>query len=301
MKTKYSHLNISHYPLYTFLCLTKSAHFIPIKITDPVPKLAELYIREIVRLHGIPASIVSDRDAQLTSRFWQCLQDAMGTKLTLSMAYHPQTDGQSERTIQILEDMLRLCVLDFKGKWIQYLSLVEFAYSNSFQATIGMAPYEALYGRKCRSPLYWDEVGERQLVGPEIIQDSKDKITLIRKRMLAAQSRQKSYADTRRHKLEFEVGDQVFPKVSPIKGVMRFSKKGKLSPRYVGPFLVTEVVGPVAYRVKLPSNLAGVHDVFHVSTLRKYVHDPLHVIDFEPLRVQAYLKYGDSRCRSDKC
>jgi hypothetical protein len=159
--------------------LTKSAHFIPIKITDPVPKLAELYIREIVRLHGILASIVSDRDARFTSRFWQCLQDEMGTKLTLSTAYHPQTDGQSERTIQILEDMLRLCVLDFKGKWIQYLPLVEFAYNNSFQATIGMAPYEELYGQKCRSPLYWDEVGERQLVGPEIIQDTKDKITLI--------------------------------------------------------------------------------------------------------------------------
>ncbi|XP_062155192.1 uncharacterized protein LOC133863249 [Alnus glutinosa] len=155
-----------------------------------------------------------------------------------------------------------------------------------------MAPYEALYGRKSRSPLYWDEVGERQLVGPEIIQDTKDKITLIRKRMLAAQSRQKSYADSRQRKLEFEVSDQVFLKVSPMKGVMTFGKKGKLSPRYVGPFLVTEVVGSVAYRAELPSNLASVHDVFHVSMLRKYVH-PLHVIDFEPLQVQADLKYEE--------
>jgi len=176
--------------------LTKNAHFTPIKVADPVPKLVELYIREIARLHGIPASIVSDRDARFTSRFSQCLHDAMGTKLTLSTTYHPQTNGQSERTIQILEDMLRLCVLDFKGKWIQYLPLVEFAYNNSFQATIGMAPCEALYGRKCRSPLYWDEVGKRQLVEPEIIQDTKDKIILIRKRMLAVQSCQKSYADT---------------------------------------------------------------------------------------------------------
>jgi len=134
--------------------LTESAHFIPIKVTDPIPKLAELYIREIVRLHGIPASIVSDRDARFTSHFWQCLQDAMGMKLTLSTSYHPQTDGQSKSTIQILEDMLRLCVLDFKGKWIQYLPLVEFAYNNSFQATIGMTPYKALNGRKCRSSLY---------------------------------------------------------------------------------------------------------------------------------------------------
>jgi hypothetical protein len=163
--------------------------------------------------------------------------------------------------------MLRLCVLDFKGNWIQFLPLVEFVYNNSFQATIGMAPYEALYGRKYRSPLYWDEVGERQLLGLEIVQDTKDKIALIRKRMLTAQSRQKSYADRRRRNLEFEIGDQVFLKVSPMKGVLHFGKKGKLSPRYVGPFEVKEVVGPVAYRVALPSELAGVHDVFHVSTL----------------------------------
>ena len=184
--------------------LTKSAHFIPYKITNSVSELAELYIKEIVRLHGIPASIVSDRDARFTSRFWQCLHQAMGTKFNLSTAYHPQTDGQSERTIQILEDMLRMCVLDFKGKWIQYLPLVEFAYNNSFQATIGMAPYEALYGRKCRSPFYWDEVGERQLVRPEIIRDTKDKVALIQKRMLTAQSRQKSYADKGRRLMNFE-------------------------------------------------------------------------------------------------
>jgi hypothetical protein len=273
--------------------LTKSAHFIPYKIANVVSELAELYIKEIVRLHGIPASIVSDRDARFTSRFWQCLHQAMGTKLNLSTAYHPQTDGQSERTIQILEDMLRMCVLDFKGKWIQYLPLVEFAYNNSFQATIGMAPYEALYGRKCRSPLYWDEVGERQLVGPEIIQDTKDKVALIRKRMLTAQSRQKSYADKGRRLVNFEVGDQVFLKVSPMKGVMRFGKKGKLSPRYVGPFMIIEIVGPVAYRVELPPELAEVHDVFHVSTLRRYVHDPLHVVDFKPLQIQANLRYEE--------
>jgi hypothetical protein len=180
-------------------------------------KMAELYIREIVRFHGVPNSIVSDRDPRFTSKFWGRLQDAMGTRLNFSTAYHPQTDGQSERTIRILEDMLRLCVLDFKGNWINFLPLVEFAYNNSFQATIGMAPYEALYGRKCRSPLYWDEVGEKQLLGPEIVQDTKDKIALIRKRMLTAQSRQKSYADQHRRKLEFKVGDQVFLKVSPMK------------------------------------------------------------------------------------
>jgi hypothetical protein len=273
--------------------LTKSAHFIPYKINDSMQKMAELYIREIVRLHGVPNSIVSDRDPRFTSKFWGRLQDAMGTRLNFSTAYHPQTDDQSERTIRILEDMLRLCVLDFKGNWINFLPLVEFAYNNSFQATIGMAPYEALYGRKCRSPLYWDEVGEKQLLGPEIVQDTKDKIALIRKRMLTAQSRQKSYADQHRRKLEFKVGDQVFLKVSPMKGVFRFDKKGKLSPRYIGPFEVNEIVGPVAYRVALPPELAGVHDVFHVSTLRKHIPDPSQVVNFKPLRVQENLTYEE--------
>jgi hypothetical protein len=147
-----------------------------------------------------------------------------------------------------------------------------------------MTPYEALYGHKCRSSLYWDEVGERQLVGPEIIQDTKDKVALIRKRMLTAQSRQKSYANKHRCKLEFNIGDLVYLKVSPMKKVMWFGKKGKLSPRYICPFETKEVVGLVAYTVHLPPALFGIHDVFHVYTLRKHVHDPLHVIDFEPLQ-----------------
>jgi hypothetical protein len=130
--------------------LTKSAHFLPIKITGSLEKLANLYVREIVRLHGVPISIVLDGDPRFTSKFWEKLQSAMGTKLNFSTAYHPQTDGQSEITIQTLEDMLRLCVLDFMGSWLRHLPLVEFAYSNSFQVTIGMAPYEALYGCKCR-------------------------------------------------------------------------------------------------------------------------------------------------------
>jgi hypothetical protein len=188
---------------------------------------------------------------------------------------------------------LRLCVLDFKGKWIKYLPLVGFAYTNSFQATIGIIPYEALYGRKCRSPLYWDEVGEKYLIGPEMIQDMKDKISIIRRRMLTAQSRQKSYTDKHRRQLEFNVGDLVYLKGSPMKGVMRFGKKGKLSPRFVGPFEVKEVVGPVAYKVELPPALSDIHNVFHVSTLRKYVHDSRHIIDFEPLQVQGDLKYEE--------
>uniref|UniRef100_A0A2N9IPW9 Reverse transcriptase n=1 Tax=Fagus sylvatica TaxID=28930 RepID=A0A2N9IPW9_FAGSY len=213
--------------------LTKSAHFIPIQMNYSLDQLAQLYVEEIVRLHGIPVSIVSDRDPCFTSRFWKSLHKALGTNLNFSTAFHPQTDGQSERTIQIVEDMLRACVLDLKGSWANHLCLVEFAYNNSFQSSIGMAPYEALYGRKCRSPICWDEVGVQKILGPEIIQRTCEKVDLIHERLRIAQSRQKSYANKRRKDLEFKVGDMVFLRVAPMKGVMRFGKKGKLSPRFV--------------------------------------------------------------------
>ena len=149
--------------------LTKPAHFLPVKATYNVTKLAKLYIKHIVCLHGVPVSIVSDRGSVFTSRFWQKLQEAMGTRLDFSTALNPHTDGQSERTIQTLEDMLRICVMDHVSSWDDHLPLVEFAYNNSYHSSIEMAPYEALYGRKCRSPLCWDEIGERELNGPEII------------------------------------------------------------------------------------------------------------------------------------
>ena len=133
--------------------LTKSTHFLAVSNDDPLDKLAKLYVEEIVRLHGVPISIVSDRDPIFTSRFWSSLQDAMGTRLHFITAFHPQVDGQSERTIQTLEDMLRACVIEFKGSWDTHLSLMEFTYNNSYQSSIGMAPFEALYGRKCRTPV----------------------------------------------------------------------------------------------------------------------------------------------------
>ncbi|RVW58912.1 Transposon Ty3-I Gag-Pol polyprotein [Vitis vinifera] len=190
--------------------LTKSAHFLPMKVNFSLDRLASLYVKEIVRMHGVPVSIVSDRDPRFTSRFWHSLQKALGTKLSFSTAFHPQTDGQSERVIQVLEDLLRACILDLQGNWDDHLPLVEFAYNNSFQASIGMAPFEAL--------------------------------------LKAAQSRHKSYADHRRRDLEFEVGDHVFLKVSPMKSVMRFGRKGKLSPRFVGSiFMILSCCGVGAY------------------------------------------------------
>ncbi|KAL0534799.1 hypothetical protein IC582_029093 [Cucumis melo] len=273
--------------------LTKSAHFVPGKSTYTASKWAQLYMSEIVRLHGVPVSIVSDRDARFTSKFWKGLQTAMGTRLDFSTAFHPLTDGQTERLNQVLEDMLRACALEFPGSWDSHLHLMEFAYNNSYQATIGMAPFEALYGKCCRSPVCWDEVGEQGLMGPELVQSTNEAIQKIRSRMHTAQSRQKSYADVRRKDLEFEVGDKVFLKVAPMRGVVRFERRGKLSPRFVGPFEILERIGPVAYRLALPPSLSTVHDVFHVSMLRKYVPDPSHVVDYEPLEIDENLSYTE--------
>ncbi|GKB07953.1 putative reverse transcriptase domain-containing protein [Tanacetum coccineum] len=165
----------------------------------------------------------------------------------MSTAYHPQTDGQSERTIQTLEDMLRACVTDFGGSWDVHLPLAEFSYNNSYHSSIKCAPFEALYGRKCRSPVLWAEIGESSLIGPELVQETTDKVVLIKEKLKAAKDRQKSYVDNRRKPLEFEVGDRVMLKVSPWKGVIRFGKKGKLAPRYVGPFEILERISLVAY------------------------------------------------------
>ncbi|GKB69395.1 putative reverse transcriptase domain-containing protein [Tanacetum coccineum] len=202
--------------------LTKSAHFLPIREDYKTEKLARIYINEIVARHGVPVSIISDRDGRFASHLWQALQEALGTKLHMSTDYHPETDGPSERTIQTLEYMLRACVMDFGGSWDTHLSLVEFSYNNSYHTSVKCAPFEALYGRKCRSPVIWTEVGESQLIGPELVQETTEKIFQIKERLKTARSRQKSYADKRRKPLEFKVGDRVLLKVSPWKGVVQF-------------------------------------------------------------------------------
>ncbi|GKD28846.1 putative reverse transcriptase domain-containing protein [Tanacetum coccineum] len=182
-----------------------------------------------------------DRDGRFTSRFWQTLQKALGMRLDMSTTYHPQTDGQSEHTIQTMEDMLRACVIDFGGSWDVHLPLAGFSYNNSYHSSIRCAPFEALYGRKCRSPVLWAEIRESMLIGPELVQEMADK-------------------------------------VSPWKGVIHFGKKGKLAPRYVGPFEILERIGPVAYRLRFPEELSSVHDTFHVSNLKKCLADAnLHV------------------------
>ncbi|GJZ22680.1 putative reverse transcriptase domain-containing protein [Tanacetum coccineum] len=189
------------------------------------------------------------------------LQKALGTNLDMSTAYHPQTDGQSERTIQTLEDMLRACVIDFGKGWVNHLPLVEFSYNNSYHTSIKAAPFKALYGRKCRSPVCWAEVGEVQLTGPEIVHETTEKIVKIKQRVQSARDRQKSYADLKR------------------------------KPIYVGHFKVLETVGAVAYKLELPQKLSRVHNTFHVSNLKKcYADEPL-AVPLDGLRIDDKLHF----------
>ncbi|GJS25935.1 putative nucleotidyltransferase, ribonuclease H [Tanacetum coccineum] len=212
--------------------LTKSTHFLPIKKTDIIEILAQLYLKEM-----------------------KSLQEAMGTQLDMSTAYHPETDGQSERTIQMLEDMLRACVINFGSSWDRHLPLVEFSYNNSYHASIKAAPFEALYGRKCRSPICWSEVGDSQLTSPELVRETTEMI------------------------------------VSPWKGVIRFGKRGKLSPRYIGPFKIIERIGPVAYKLELPDKLCGIHSTFQVSNLKKCLADENLVIPLEEIQLDDKLHF----------
>ncbi|GKC00504.1 putative reverse transcriptase domain-containing protein [Tanacetum coccineum] len=199
--------------------MTKSAHFLATREDYSMEKLARLYIDKIVARHGVPVLIILDRDGRFTSRFWQTLQ---------------------KRT---LDDMLRAYVIGFGGSWDVHLPLAEFSYNNSYHSSIGCAPFEALYGRKCRSPVLWAEIGESRLIGPELVQETTDKVVLIKEKLKATRDRQKSYADNRRKPLYLEVGDQVLLKVSPWKGVISFGKKGKLALRYVGPFEIIKKIG----------------------------------------------------------
>nr|GEW04052.1 reverse transcriptase domain-containing protein [Tanacetum cinerariifolium] len=231
--------------------LTKSSHFLATREDYKIETLARLYINEIVARHDVPVSIKSGRDSYFTSRFWQSLQKALGTRLDLSTAYHPKTNGQIELTIQTLEDMLRACAIDFGGNWETHLPLVESSYNNNYYSSIKCAPYEALYGRKCQTPIAWVEVEESKLIRPEIIQETTDKIVQIKERLKTARDRQKSYADCRRKPLEFSVDDKVLLKVSPRKGVVRF----------------------------------GVHDTFHMSNLKKCLVDANFHVPLEEVNI----------------
>jgi hypothetical protein len=171
--------------------------------------------------------------------------------------------------------------------------LAEFSYNNSYQSSLEMAPFKALYGRRCRTPLSWSETGERQIFGPDLVTEAEDQVKLIQANLKAAQSRQKSYADQRRKPLQFQVGDYVYLRVSPTKGVQRFGLKGKLTPRYIGPFEITEACGPMAYRLHLPSQLATIHDLFHISQLKKCIKVPTEIIEQQAIKIEPDLSYAE--------
>nr|GEU46419.1 putative reverse transcriptase domain-containing protein [Tanacetum cinerariifolium] len=216
-------------------------------------KLARLYVDEIVARHGVPTSIISYRDGRFTSRFWQTMQKALGTRLDMSTT-HPQMDRQSECTIQTLKDMLRACVISFSGSWNIYLPLAEFSYNNSYHSSIRCALFEALYGRKCRSHVLWAEIGYSRLIRPDLVQETTDKVVVIRDRLKAARDR-------------------------------------TLAPRFVGPFEILERIGPVAYRLRLPKELSSVHDTFHVSNLKKCLANANLHVPLDEIKVDKTLHF----------
>ncbi|GKA37579.1 putative reverse transcriptase domain-containing protein [Tanacetum coccineum] len=209
----------------------------------------------------------------------------------MSTTYHSQTNGQSERTIQTLEDMLRACVLDFGKGWDRHLSLVEFSHNNSYHTSIKAAPFEALYGRKCRSPICCAKVGDSQLTGPEIIHETTKKVVQIKSHIQAARDHQKSYVDIIWKHLKFQVGDKVMLKVSPWKGVIRFGKRRKLNPRYIGTFKIIAKVRTVAYRLELPEQLSKVHSAFHILNLKKCMSDEPLAIPLDEIQVDNKLHF----------
>ncbi|GKE97450.1 putative reverse transcriptase domain-containing protein [Tanacetum coccineum] len=236
------------------------------KETNTMEKLTRQYLKEVVSRHGVLVSIIFDRDSKFTSHFWKSLNEA-------------------------LEDMLRAYVMDFGKGWDRHIPLIEFSYNNSYHTSIKAAPFEALYGRKFRSPICWAKVGYAQLTCLEIIRETTEKIIQIKHRLQASRDQQTSYADKRRKPLEFQVKDKVMLKVSPWKGVIRFGKRGKLNPRYIRPFKILAKVGTIANRLELPKKLSCVHSTFHVSNLKKCLSDEQLAIPLDKIHVDDKLNF----------
>jgi hypothetical protein len=216
--------------------LSKSAHFIPIKSTFKAINIVEIFMKEIFRLHGISKMVISDRDIKFTSSFWKELFAGINTNFNFSMSYHPKMDGQTERTNQIIEDMLRMYVRTKLNKWEDYLHLVEFAYNNGYQTLAKLSPFEILYGKKCTTPISWDNSTDILMVGLDTLQEMENMVK-------------------------------------------------KMAPRFCGLFEILARIGPVAYQLALPANLR-IHNVFHVSLLKKYIHDLTHMINWNLVWVE---------------
>jgi hypothetical protein len=211
--------------------------------------------------------------------------------LDFSSAYHPQIDGQTERVNQVLEDILRACVLTYGKNWEDSLAFVKFTYNNGYHTSLKKAPFKVLYGRKCRTPMMWSKVGDRVIESPDFIKVAEEKIAEVRENLRIAQSRQKSYADKRIRELKFDVGDHVYLKVSPIRETHKFCVRGKLAPRYIGSYPIIKRIGAMAYKIKLSEQLSDVHNAFHVSQLRKCLRVPEEQVVPNTLDLQDDLRY----------
>jgi hypothetical protein len=264
---------------------TKAAHFIPVNITHKATKIADIYMREIGRLHDTLKKIVSNKDPKFTSNFWKGLFNGFGTNLNFSTTYHPELDGQTKRVNQVIEDMLRMYVMDKPSKWEDYLHLVEFAYKNGYQTYLKMSPFEALCGRKCNTPVSWDNLTDRAVVGPYLLREMEEQMLKIKQNLKASQDRQKIYDDKGKTHREFKVGDHVFLKVKANRSFLKLGNFSKLVAHYCGPFEILERIGPMAYMISLPASMC-VNNLFHVSLLKKYIHDANHVIDWNVIQVE---------------
>jgi hypothetical protein len=189
--------------------------------------------------------------------------------------------------------MLRACALQYERSWDKSLSYVEFSYNNSYQKSLKLAPFEMLYGRRCQTPLFWNEIGERNIIGPDILQEAVKQVRMVRENMWVAQSRQKSYTNHRSRELSFEVKDFIYLKLSPMRGLRRFKVRGKLTPMFIGPFKILDKIGNVAYQLELLPQLFDVHDVFRVSQLMKCLRVPEEQIPMENLDAKEDLSYQE--------
>jgi hypothetical protein len=227
--------------------LTKFSHFILVKLTHKVANIVEIYMKEISSLHGVPKEIVSYRDSKFTSNFWKGLFEGFGTNLNFSISYHPELDGKTEMIIQVIEDMITMYVMDKPSKWEDYLYLVEFTYNIRYQASLKMIPFEALYHRKCNTPMSWDNPADRVVLGPEMLKNMEDEMIKIKQNLKASKERKKRFANKGRVAREIQVGEHVFLKVKPKRRWLKLGSCPKLAARYCGPFEILDRIGLVSY------------------------------------------------------